>query len=95
MSNCIGCRDMTDSKEKLKRAKNEFYDSLQYNPPNKRELAEEYKTEIMNRIEYLNERLQTFKQKKAGDRSPKIIEVILTELEQLDNEMEKLPLLVE
>ncbi len=86
---------MADSKERLRQAKNGFYDSLQYNPANKKELAEEYKTEIMNRIEYLNERLQTFKQKKAGDRSPKIIEVIMTELEQLDNEIEKLSLLVE
>ncbi len=86
---------MTDSKEKLRQAKSGFYDSLQYNPANKKELAEEYKNEIMSRIEYLNEHLQTLKQKKAGDRSPKIIEVIMTELEQLDNEIEKLPLLVE
>ncbi len=86
---------MTDSKEKLRQAKNQFYDSLQYNPADKKDLAEEYKNEIMGRIEYLQRRLHELQQKQGKDRNNKVIEAVMTESEQLKNEMEKLPLLVE
>ena len=86
---------MTDSKVKLMQAKSGFYDSLQYNPANKKELADEYKNEIRNRIERLREHLHALQQKKGGSRNTKIIEAVMTELQQLDNEIEKLPLLVE
>jgi membrane-bound lytic murein transglycosylase MltF len=86
---------MTDSKEKLRQAKNGFYDSLQYNPANKTDLAEEYKNEIRNRMEHLREHLHILQHKKGERRNNKMMEAIMTELEQLDSEMEKLPLLVE
>ncbi len=49
----------------------------------------------MGRIEYLQRRLHELQQKKGERRNNKMMEAIMTELEQLDSEMEKLPLLVE